>query len=389
MATRQKPPANDTIDNPGADDWRQPVQLVHSVQADELDDTLDDAPESSTDRVQAMLSEAGGDSTAKIVLYRLPTGGKKLTWLDEMTPDSFESGGLKMIRDRWGAGEFELRLYGVRPESGKYGIRTRTQITLEASREPLPGLPAVAGGSELAQVLRTMMEQQAALLEAVTRRPEPADPMAGMMQQLTLMKAMREAFGDSGGSRRSDIGELVAAMRELKEVSQEFNPEGASREPGLLEVAAPLLQGIMASIGASRAAAVQAAPQPQPYPGQTVDMDAPAQIPPQPVQTAAPAGAPNPATTPPTPSEEDVRLAAIATLKGHLTALLALAMSGKPAEDGSDYLLDNFEDEWLEFLESTPTWWDMLSKLEPQVAPFETWFRSARDEALRVWNLPE
>jgi hypothetical protein len=379
MATRAKPPA-DTLPD---DEWRQPVQLVQQLQ--QLPDDLpeDDEPESSTDRVQAMLSEAGGDASAKIVLYRMPVGGKKLTWLDEMTPDTFEAGGLKMIRDKWGAGEYELRLYGQRPESGKYGIRTRTQITLEASREVLPGLPTAAGGSELAQVLRTMMEQQAALLEAVTRRPDPVDPMASMMQQLTLMKAMREAFGDTGGSRRSDIGELVAAMRELKEVSQEFNPDGAApREPSLLEVAAPLLQGIMASMAQAKGGA-PAAYQMQPQPMQpAVDVDAPAQIAHQGVQAA-------PVIPNPQPTEDEMRLAAIAALKGHLTALLALAMAGKPAEEGSDYLLDHFEDEWLQFLEDTPGWFDLLSKMEPQVLPFETWFRSARDEALRVWNLPE
>ena len=381
MATRAKPPA-DTLPD---DEWRQPVQLVQQlVQPDEL--LEEDEPESSTDRVQAMLSEAGGDATAKIVLYRLPVGGKKLTWLDEMTPDTFEAGGLKMIRDKWGAGEYELRLYGQRPESGKYGIRTRTQITLEASREVLPGLPAAAGGSELAQVLRTMMEQQAALLEAVTRRPEPVDPMASMMQQLTLMKAMREAFGDGGGgSRQSQIGELVAAMRELKEVSQEFNPDREPAEPGLLAVAAPLIQGIMASIGANRAAAASgpgAANASSVYQAPAIDMDAPAQIPPQ-------AAAVQAAPTNPAPTEEEVRLAAIATLKSHLNALLALAMAGEPAEEGSVYLLDNFEDEWLEFLEKTPEWFTLLSKMEPQVQPFETWFRSARDEALRLWNLPD
>ena len=91
MATRAKPPA-DTLPD---DEWRQPVQLVQQlVQPDEL--LEEDEPESSTDRVQAMLSEAGGDATAKIVLYRLPVGGKKLTWLDEMTPDTFEAGGLKI-----------------------------------------------------------------------------------------------------------------------------------------------------------------------------------------------------------------------------------------------------------------------------------------------------
>lgn len=381
MATRTKrvqiaaPPADDVqdVDEMTREPWQLPAGAQLMVQE------ADDEPpeETPAERVLGLLRDAGSDATTKLELYRLPGNGRKLTWVDTMTPEDYERGGLKFISEKWGAGDYEIRLYGT--TNGRTGVMARVQVTIEAPR--ISPVLAGAGGSELARVLETMAAQQNQMLQALTNRPEPVtvDPMVQMRNMLEMMTLMRTATAGPV-EKKSSIAEMVDAIKELKGVSSLLGEGDGDNPMSMLKDLLPVIQaGLQAK-----------ANQPQPAP--------PPMLPAPPV-SVPPEWARNPAAKTPTPDAPrngdqppqievpNMNPLQIIKLQSNLAALLAMAAQNIAVEDAAEYVADELPDEMINVL-AEDEWWSMLSAMESRVAPYQEWFTKVRDAALALFDDP-
>lgn len=347
-------------------------ELVDMSESDRQTAPDDDEAETATDRIAKMLGDSGADTKAVVKVYRVRPGEPN-SFCDEYPVSRFETGGLTMLRRLWGAGEYKIMLYGVRPGEVRLTLRARDQIVIEALAEGASLDAAPGQGSDLVSVLRAMQESNQAILTAIMNKPA-ADPMASMKETFTMMTMMREAMGISGQSQKSSIAEIVDAVRELKGVAGELGPAD-EKDPSLMSLAAPILaMAQQAMQGRAQAPQQQggfpviAAPDsmmgglPEPVP---------AFDPTQPVQV-------NSETT---EDDEDMNALAMILLQTHIKMLIKQAKAGGDIEDAADYVLDNLPAELVAMMKDA-NWWMMFAQIAPTAAAHQTWFTQVRDKAL-------
>lgn len=335
MATRKQPTADQQVEamtQAPSKDWRM------TVPANGLPALSEEREELEPGERIAELLRASGDENTQVRVFRRIPGTTKYAWCVNYTADEFTTGDLGMIRDQWGAGEYSLRIYG-----GSRGIIAREDITIAPTSNPTPAanVPVPAASDSLARVLEAMQAQHAALMTALTQRP---DPRADMMQTLEMLRLMREAMGTQPAAvvnPSSVLNDVVSAIKTLREASSELSPPAPAVDPS---DPMTMLPGIMDTI---KAIATR---------GNAPALPAPA--------AQAPADA----------SHAETQLRAL--LQG------LLALTGQPAEAGADYVLRNFPDEILAYVDS-PAWFDFMTAFSPQSAQHRAWLEKVREICLR------
>jgi len=343
----------------------------------------EEIPETATDRVSAMLATASGLERSELKVYRLNQG--TLEYCKGYKPDQFEDGNFDMLREQFGPGEYEMRLYGPHPVTKKFGVRNQVRIKFahqtEIKHSELP--------SGLAQVLGTIANGQAQMLDAlVMMKQQPQkDPMEEMTKMLSMMTMMRQAMGIDGQQRSgSSIGEIVEAIRELRSAADEVSPQREEPE-SMMSMLPKVLDIVSAGMGKGQAQA-QAQAQSEPEAFYPVDLP-PAfaqptqQVQAQPEPQAPPAYQPNPEPTQPQPqSEEQMQFGKyIFKLRAYLSALVDMATKAIPAEKTAEFVVDKLPDELLEIME-LPNWFEQLAAVAPEVKNHEAYLRQVRDLAL-------
>lgn len=229
MATRQRAATPDQQTPEGADSQQWGVTVPHLGQSSG-DDQFEPIEETAQDRVFAMLKDTREAQAATVKLYRVNPGTKKLGWCQDYSVEEFESGGFENIRTIWGSGAYEIRLYG-QSEGGKFACLGRSPIEIIA---PITPAQAPQPSSALDRFVESQQAFNERMLEALTQKPAPADPMAQMSQMLTMMTMMREAMGlTNQAPQKSSIDEIMKAVREIRAVAEEIVPpkEDASDDP--------------------------------------------------------------------------------------------------------------------------------------------------------------
>jgi len=341
----------------------------------------DDVEETATDRVASMLAGINGMERSELKVYKLNQGS--LEYCQGFKPEQFEEGNFDLLRDRFGHGEFELRLYATHPTTRKFGIRSKLRVKMSevkasAQTDNLP--------SGLAQVLGTIAQGQAQMLDALVQmKQQPQkDPMEEMTKMLSMMTMMRQAMGMDGQQSRagSSISEIVGAIRELRSAADEVSPQ--REEPETMMAMLPKVLDIV-SAGMGKA---QAQPQPEPQDFQ------PVQLPPsfyQPEQSsqpvpetpAVPAPGPIPQNQQPQTEDEVNHLKYIFKLRSYLSALVDFAVKLAPAETTAQFVVDKLPDELIEIME-LPNWFEQLAQVAPEVQKHEDYLRKVRDLALSM-----
>lgn len=354
MTTRQP---SQTIDKSDPD-WRLqlPADEVNGHALAAIDE--EEEPETPADRIAVMLNSLSGDDKASVKLYRV-IGPNKYGWCEEYSTAEFEAGGLTMIRDKWGPGEYQIRLYAPHPIRGNACIRAKDNITVVESKTA----PVNAGTSpELAAMLKALAENQAAMLRALTEKPPAPDPMAQMTQMMGLMGVMRKAMGIDSNAPKSQISEIIAAVRELKGVSEELNPP---KDPENADPLGAALPGLMEIIKAQMGQAPAAPQAPM----------APVMLPPT-IAVGPVAENPQPLT----PEEDD----AMGMIHAYMKILCGMAKAGDATvETAAEMVYAQLPDEMIEVIKSEQ-WWAQLAALAPQVAPHEAWFSKVRAAVLAM-----
>jgi hypothetical protein len=330
--------------------------------------------ETATDRVAALLQIAGGADRAEIKVYRMNAG--QMEYCQGFKPTEFEDGNFDMLRDRFGAGEYQIRLYAEHPVHKKMGVRNSIKIKIAENRMDASSPGNL--GSGMAQVLQTIAQGQQQMLEALVsiKQAPPKDSMEEMGKMLTMMAAMREAMGlnQHQGREKSSIGEIVSAIRELRGAADEIAPP--DKEPdGLMSVLPKMLE--LVSKGQDHQQASQQAVQ---FP--------PVQLPPSFQAPAQPEPQEQPQAQPETQEQSDMKMFTAIKLKSYLKTLIDLAVKKTPITTAAEFVYEKIPDELIEIM-ALDNWFDLLSFVAPDVKDHREWLQQVRDTALAMFEEAE
>jgi len=330
--------------------------------------------ETATDRVAALLQVAGGADRAEIKVYRMNAG--QMEYCQGFKPSEFEDGNFDMLRDRFGAGEYQIRLYAEHPVHKKMGVRNSIKIKIAENRMDASSPGNL--GSGMAQVLQTIAQGQQQMLEALVsiKQAPPKDSMEEMGKMLTMMAAMREAMGmnQPQGREKSSIGEIVSAIRELRGAADEIAPQ--EKEPdGLMAVLPKMLE--LVSKGQEHQQASQQAVQ---FP--------PVQLPPSFQVPAQPEPQEQSQAQPETQEQSDMKMFTAIKLKSYLKTLIDLAIKKTPITTAAEFVYEKIPDELIEIM-ALDNWFDLLSFVAPDVKDHREWLQQVRDTALAMFEEAE
>lgn len=375
-------------ENSGTQERRVTPRGFHPAQQPLADDDpvveelLEDTAEN---RIQAMMVQAR-DTGSVLRLYRVERSGK-LSWVEDFSPTEWEAGGERMVRETYGPGDYEVRLW---QKGTRSPLRGKLQMHIAAPRlvSPAVVVPPPTTDPNLTQILASIAENQRVMLQAITERPALPDPTLEMAKMLQLMVSMRQAMGVDQ-QPRSQISEIVSAIRELREASDEIAPK--DDPPGLIGQLPKVLDLI--------AAQQQGAPAAQDLP--LVPVHVPATLMPDvaarpklvsapPKASAAPKSAAvvSPPASDPTGESNVFNPLAILQLKAYLKTLLNMATRNDPLAKGVDFVVEKMPDEIVDIM-MLDSWWELLESVEPSVKPHQAWLTQVRDAAVKQFDIED
>jgi len=357
MATRQKKAAQDWA----AHELEQ-LEAAAAQQQQEQTEIEEPAEETAFERISGLLAQASGEEKCFIQCYRLNKGS--LEYCKRYQPNELEDQSFDIIRDDFGAGDFELRLYAADPRTNRWLLRKRTRVQM-AEAPKKPDQAALPNG--LSQVLSTIAQGQHQMLDALVQmKQQPQrDQMEEMTKMLNMMTMMREAMGLNQApatSTRSSIGEIVDAIKELRGAAAEVMPE--KEEPGLLGMLPKVLDLVAAG------QAQQAQPGVVPLPLENL----------------------SPVTMPPAfqngqaqQEDDDMNPLTAFKLRGYLKNLVSFAQRNAPIEEAANYVYMKIPDELIDIMELN-SWFSVLSAVASEVKPHRDYLQQVRDAALALLN---
>lgn len=333
--------------------------------------------DTAENRIQAMMEQAR-DTGSILRLYRVERNNK-LSWIEDFSPSEWEEGGERMVRESYGPGDYEVRLWqkGVRAP-----LRGKLQMHIAGPRVTAP--PAPTTDPNLAQILASIAENQRTMLQAITERPPQPDPTVEMTKMLNLMVTMRQAMGVDQQQPRSQIGEIVAAIRELREASEEIAP------PKEAEGLMGQLPRVLDLVQSGMQAQAQQPPQPQsmlPIP--------PIALPESIAQAPVPSPSPQPGLQlvpdlKPTPTESPKEAAvfnplSILQLRAYLKTLLKMAEKDEPVAKAATFVYDKAPDEILDIM-ALDSWQELLEEVAPEAKQHRDYLQRVRDAAMAMFD---
>ena len=353
--------------HPGDHEAQTPTEIA-DFQEPEIEET-------ATDRVATLLQAAQGQERAELNVYRIVQGQRE--YCRKYSPAEFEEGSFEILRDQFGPGEYELRLYATHPDTRKFVIRNSTRIKIAENKNPDIAAPGLPNG--LSQVLSTIANGQQQMLNALVemKQAPQKDPMEEMTKMLSMMTMMREAMGLNQPSSGGSIGEIVGAIKELRGAAAEILPQ--EKEPdSLMSMLPKVLEMVSAGQQAQMAQQPVAMPEVQ-MPPTIAQAQPPAAPQPDPMQPYQPK---------PTQEQEDMKAITMLKLRGYLKQLVILAETKKTTDEGAKFVYDVLPDELVEIM-LLPNWFDLLAVVAPEVKPHEVWLRETREKAVKMFDISD
>ena len=345
MATRRMrpddgdPDEGDAAGPAGGPDWRRTVAIAADPVQTEEDELVA--------RVRASVAEVGTDRV-RVKVYR-STGGA-VEWIDDLQFEEWAEGGPKLLRDRFGPGRYNLRIYGPN------GLIARPDLRIADLPKPptAPTTPAVP--DSLTRALEALAANQAQMLAALTA-PKP-DPMARLFENADKIAAVVGMFrqfmtpppappAPPAVDPTAMLTQIVGAVRQLREVAQEVSPP-AEDPDNPMSMLPKILDTVQALSGRGAS------------------------------QPVAPLALPDSMQDEPEANEGGFELM---YLRGKLLQLLALASQGASAERGAEFVIEHLPGPLRDAL-ADPQWLSMLQAFEPKCASHAQWLTDVRAAVL-------
>ncbi len=271
--------------------------------------------------------EADGDAGMYFTVRKVIPGSKDKPYCFEGTRGDLPV--TETIQRKFGAGKYEIWLFKNKK------IYRRIPITVLA---PIEQTKPDAPQSELAGVLKTVLEQQTAMLA----RMNEAKPQSSLnaKEMLTLAMPAITAFIPFLFKSR-DGGSVAETMQLLATAKELFQNDGEQREKGLIDLATDILPPMFAAMSA------------------------------QPPNGAQPKQLSPPQSTTPTP--EQIQQAQMAQLQMLLRFMIGKAQKSSDPGLYAEVLVDTLPPEYVQML-CAPGAIEMLVQLEPAIATYRPWF---------------
>jgi len=355
---RQAPPT------PGESDEIDPV-AIPGTRMLLADDTPADL--SPGERLVAMLEGMGTDDKTTVRLYRRRPNSTALDWCQNYSVPEFLDGDFESVRRVWGAGDYEIRVYGAG------GLASRENVNIAARMDHAPAA-APNANPEIAAMLKALADSQSKMLEVLAHRP---DPMVQFQQTAELLKTLQGSAAPVAPvkSTAETLTELMLTMRTMKELSGELTPPAPTSDDPMSML--PSILGVVQQAMAQRNGGGGAVPMVALPPSMAA-----------PVAPAAPAPNPDPQSTVQPEPDDMPNPLAILVLRGKLQLLVSMAAKAEPPETGGDLIYDELPDDMLPFL-ALPNWFDLLVEIEPSVREYQSWFKDAKAHADKLFALPD
>lgn len=347
---------------------------------------IDDEELTPADRIRTLIGQSAGDEGTRIKLYRIdPKVPGGMPWCADYSPEEFEAGDLEMIRRQWGPGRYHVRVINRR------GIAARVDVTIAEPLTPQVAAPVVNQNSELAQVMRVLAEGQARILDALSTRP---DPTADMQRMFTLMAGMREAMGLNNApaapaptSPQALLGDLVGAIKTLREISADVNPPAPMDGDNPLSLVGPIIELVktarqqppapMPPRQAMPPITLPRQPMPSRAPNPAPAVKAPAAAAPFPLPVTPPAPQPAPQPTPESETEMNP-VAAYSQIQSLINDMVRRASVGGDVDEAAEVLFEKLPDEAFDYLERE-NWFSLFVQIAPSAARYSDWFIQVKD----------
>jgi len=304
----------------------------------------DDYVETAVDRVSTMLEGLDPEAKSEVKVFRVNSDGT-MGYCKGYKPQEFEQGGFDMLRENFGAGKFEIRLHGIHPVSGSYRMLQRQVIVIESLVSTAPALKVVNGENpHMMELLKQLVDRQA----PVTSQKE------SMKEMLELMVLFKSVMG--GDQPKNQLSDLVAAMREMREVSKEFSPVEKDTPDTLLGALTPILK-IVADSQAQRTNTPL-------LPSAVVPQNLSAEV--------------NPIAdlTPEQKQQYDV-------FQAQMNMLIVMASAKQDTQTCADSFYPMLADELLDLLEEEK-WFENLVQVEPRCADHQAWITEVRNHICKM-----
>lgn len=319
-----------------------------------------ESEETAADRVAIAIADVTGDARAYVRIAKLERG--KYAWCTDYTPQQYEDGGLSMLRDDWGAGEYDIRLYATNP-NGLFNVRAKTSIVIVGARNGQQINHAPVVDPTVKAALEAILASQQSIAQALAQKPATPDPMAQFQQFLTVMASMRGVLGVDAAPVAPKSASLADQIREAREISTLLGDGNDS--DNMLAQLAPIVDLVKTAMNKPDAANIPIVTMPP-----SIQMEQPAPM----------------STISNTPAvKAPAFLNATPTFSETMAQFLRMAESNGIPADAAGFLADNIPDTYIDQfanLLDSEEWWKALVEIMPGIAPYETWAVSVRAELL-------
>ena len=217
------------------------------------------------------------------------------------------------------------------------------------------------------------------------------------------MVTLRQAMGIDQ-QPRSQIGEIVSAIRELREASEEISPP--KEQEGLLGQLPRVLDMVQTGMQAQQTQAMpqmhQTLPQVHQSTIPTIHLPESIAVAPLPETTSAAAAPSSAASAPvaraqlravpptPTPPKENAVFnpLGILQLRAYLKTLLKMAERQEPVEKAAQFVYDKAPDEILDIM-ALDSWQELLEEVAPESKKHSEYLRQVRARAMAMFDEDE
>ena len=305
----------------------------------------------------ALLGETQGD--AKVIVYQIDEKTKKDIFLYDCTVTEFSNGGLKEIQERYGKGEYRIRVYS----SGR-GVLTHRRVSIGESRIPVaPTIPAQSITPNIELLLNSQTQMMAGVMKEIAAMMRPVDTNKNMLDMIVALRPL--LMPQQAPIANSDPLEMLSKLLDIQQkIAPKVNADGEVGAGQIMlsamETFGKPLAEMMAVTKAQQNPAIPLLPATQ----TTAVPIAPTSA--LPIQQ-------NPVLESTEMNETQIRLALIKP------TLLLMAANDADPYPYACMALDMFTDEEIDKYIDAPDWWEQLKVLLPGAESHEPWFAKLRE----------
>ncbi len=210
-------------------------ERIIDAESDDISELSDDQ-ENDLSSIFAAFGTDIDDVSYMMKVYRIIPDTADMPWLFNCVPSELPID--NKLRDKYGGGRFEVRVY--RKVQGRFKLFKKPVMLIEA---PLNSENDAAPTSDLATLLREVREQNREMfnqLSGVIKQGAgvpnmTTDPFSMMRDLMGIMRDMMPQTAPGGGGNIKDMVETLAALKELV-------PESKSGETNWMDLAGKLLE---------------------------------------------------------------------------------------------------------------------------------------------------